>query len=286
MEAIKLYCIEKVRNSRGKITSYIMSDEKGDVGSFDKDGVIGLMRDKKYDVVNLQRDTIGRVVDKAIPNEKKIIEQITNKSNSNQENNIYDRAYGFIMKMGLVMIIEDANGRIKMTEPFDKLSNDIDIDNLQSNFERYVKNKYGVELTKLVVINTANNSKFIQYGLQYVEYTYLNTEDFTGFDVMDNFEVNYNVSHETHKVYSKVANLKGISNAFCGIIIYDIRDKMAVEWAEHQIMELNKKIKGLEASGTGGKTGRGTKGNSRVSLSKEKEVNKKSFIGMMRAFKR
>ena len=78
MEKIKLYCIKKNRDAKGSVVEWVMSDELGDTGRFDRKGVVALLKDKKYDVVNLQLDKLKRVVDKAVPNEKATVGSIAN----------------------------------------------------------------------------------------------------------------------------------------------------------------------------------------------------------------
>lgn len=88
MEKIKLYCINKLHNNKGKVISYELGDEYGDTSIFDKAGVIGLIKDDRYDVTNLQLDKLGRLVDKAATNwlnESKIVEQINKRSNKYKE---------------------------------------------------------------------------------------------------------------------------------------------------------------------------------------------------------
>ena len=268
MSKIKLYCINKVRNSNGKIVEYVIGDEYGDTGNFDKDGVIGLIKDAKYDLTNLQLDSLGRLVDKAIPNESKLVEQINKRSQSKDIYVIFDRAYGFIQKMGLVMIVRDSNGNVKLTEPFDNLPNTINIDELMNNFENYISKKYGIQLTKLDVTNINDNSRFVQYGLQYVEYTYLNDQDFKKIDNIKNFKIACNVSSETHQMCKKVND----NDDFLGVIVYDKRDKAATDWANTRLKELEKATSKFKSNGKGktptkkGKTTSKKKDNSIMSL--------------------
>ena len=248
MEAIKLYCIQKVRNPSGTIVEYIMSDELGDKGSFDRKGVVQLIRDRKYNVVNLQLDKLGRVVDKAIPNEAKIVDGISKRSQSNSTEAIFDRAYGFIQKMGMVMIVRDAAGHVKLTEPFDSLQGNINIDELQKRFEQYVLDKYHTALTKIDILNTADGSRFIQYGKEYVEYSILNTEDFKKIDSVKNFRFSCHADTKIHKCKRKVDRVfdkktgKVFDDAFLGVIVYDGNCKDAVNWAQKRLKDLDRKV--------------------------------------------
>lgn len=259
METINIYCLEKHRNRSGLIIEYIMSDEHGDKGSFDRQGVKQLIKDKKYNVVNLQLDRLGRVVDKAVQNEAKTIQDISTRSKASGIEAVFDKAYGFIQKMGMVMIVRDAAGHVKLTEPFDCLSGreNLDIDKLQVRFEEYVLAKYHTKLTKIDVTNTCDNSRFIQYGKEYVEYTILNTQDFKKIESNQNIKIKYNADKNEFKGKVKVDRImnpktgKVIDDAFLGIILYDKRNKQAADWAQKRMNEIEKKVarfkRGLKA---------------------------------------
>lgn len=269
MEKTKLYCLEKIRNSRGNVVEYVMGDEHGDTGNFDRDGVIGLLKDKKYNVMNLQLDSLNRVVDKAMEKEANIIEKIKQHSKSNDLQSIFDRAYGFILKNGMVMICQRGKS-IKLTEPFDMLKGQINIDVLQYDFETYVKAKYGFVPTKLEVVNVGKNFRYIMYGKEYVDSTIMDKEGFfCGVDSISNFKINYNVNEKDYQVYKRVGKLKNVENAFCGIIIHDKRNKMAADWADQQIKKLDKHIDKMT-------TGSGSSSNSK----------KGNFIQVLNRFKK
>lgn len=250
MEKIKLYCIKKNRDAKGSVVEWVMSDELGDTGRFDRKGVVALLKDKKYDVVNLQLDKLKRVVDKAVPNEKAAVGSIAKKK-SNDITAIFDRAYGFIKKNGMVMLIKRPNGSIKYTEPFDKVQGKIGFEELQEKFESYLADKYGVELTKLVVEHPADKSVFIQYGLEYVEYTILNTKDFKTLDSFGNFNIRCSAgdnNHKGHKCVSTVVDKKTgrtVEDALLGVMFYDTACKEAVDWMGQRVNEIEKRSAGM-----------------------------------------
>ena len=153
MSAIKVFCIEKHRNASGAIVEYVMGDKLGDTMTFDRKEIKKLIKDKKYDVVNLQIDSLGRVVDKEVKDEKAAIDSITKKSKSTNLEDIFDAGYGFLLKSGLIMIIRRPSGKIALTEPFDRIQGNIDIEKLQSQFESFVMKKYNTRMLKIDALN-------------------------------------------------------------------------------------------------------------------------------------
>ena len=56
MKAIKIFCLEKRRDRSGLITEYVVRSKNGETQVLDRTGVVKLLKDKKYNVVNLQLD--------------------------------------------------------------------------------------------------------------------------------------------------------------------------------------------------------------------------------------
>ena len=102
MDKIKVYCVHKVRDGSGNIKKWIMGDMYGDKMDFNREEIKKLLKDKKYDVVNLQISADGKIVDKAVPEEKSVIDRINRLSKSNNIYEIFDGAYGVMQKMGLI----------------------------------------------------------------------------------------------------------------------------------------------------------------------------------------
>lgn len=240
MSAIKVFCIEKHRNSSGAIVEYVMGDKLGDTMTFDRKEIKKLIKDKKYDVVNLQIDSLGRVVDKEMKDEKATIDGINNKSKSNNINDVFDRAYGWLMKQGDIIIICKPSGQVVMTEPFDKLDSKTDVDKLQAAFEGYVAKKYNARLLKIDAKNNRTNRRYICYGIGYVE-------DFPSPEEIRDAE---SVSHYTIKCTGasgrkRVVKIKSksgeiINDAYLGTILYDENNQEAVEWAKKRMRDLEK----------------------------------------------
>ena len=69
-DKIKVYCINKVRNSRGVINEYVIRDQSGNACSLKRSDMAKMLKNKQYEVVNLQLDSLGRIVDKAVTEEK------------------------------------------------------------------------------------------------------------------------------------------------------------------------------------------------------------------------
>ena len=70
MAKVKEQCIEKTRDRAGNITQYVMKDENGKVDYLNRDQMLKMLKNKNYEVVNLQIDKAGRIVDKAVELEK------------------------------------------------------------------------------------------------------------------------------------------------------------------------------------------------------------------------
>lgn len=247
MVAIKLYCLEKHRDKNGAVIEYLMGDERGDTGCFDRKGVIALIKDKKYDVVNLQVDKLGRVVDKEMKDEKAIVNNINKLSKSTNINDIFDTGYGFLMKMGMIIIIRKSNGQIEMTEPFDRIKTNVDIDKLMVQFERFVMEKYNTKMLKIDSTNNRTGRRYIVYGIGYAE-------DYPSSEEIRNAE---SVSHYTIKCQGdkgkriigrkKIKSGEIIDDAYLGTILLDTRNQEAVAWAKKRVSELEKHLIGKKS---------------------------------------
>lgn len=244
MDKIKVYCVHKVRDGSGNIKKWIMGDMYGDKMDFNREEIKKLLKDKKYDVVNLQISADGKIVDKAVPEEKSVIDRINRLSKSNNIYEIFDGAYGVMQKMGLITIMRNPNGKVKMTGPFERLNPSINIDELTAQFESYIMNKFHTSLLKVDSINNRTGRRYIQYGIGY-------TEDYPCPDEIRDAE---SVSHYTikcnapngKKVIGRFKTKSGqiIEDAYLGTIAYDSNNKEAVEWANKRIKELESHLLG------------------------------------------
>lgn len=244
MEAIKLYCLQKRRNASGAIVEYVMGDMKGDTGCFDRKGVIALIKDKKYDVVNLQLDRLGRVVDKEVKDEKNIVSNINRLSKSTNIEDIFDAGYGFLLKMGLIMIIRKPNGKIVLTEPFDRIKGNVDIDKLQSQFESFVMQKYNTKMLKIDTLNNRTGRRYVVYGIGYAE-DYPCPEEIRDAESVSHYTIK--CQGETGKKIigrKKIKSGEIIDDAYLGTILLDTRNKEAVAWAKKRVSELEKHLIG------------------------------------------
>lgn len=246
-------CIDKKRDAKGRIVGYVMCDPYGDKGCFDRAGVIQLMKDPKYEVINLQVDKLGRVVNKVIPYERELINNLSNKSENNSLEEVFNRAYGFIQKMGMVTICVKGNKK-KFSEPFDKLDTNINIEKLTSDFEEFLIKKYNFRPTKLMITNQARGYQYIMYGKEYVDSSLLHPEDiFCGVYSVKEYEIKQNKG-PLYKMEIKTGSIKDkktgyvVNDAFCGAFVFDTKNKQACDWALHKMNELDKEVKKMNRS--------------------------------------
>lgn len=244
MEAIKLYCLQKRRNASGAIVEYVMGDMKGDTGCFDRKGVIALIKDKKYDVVNLQLDRLGRVVDKEVKDEKNIVSNINRLSKSTNIEDIFDAGYGFLLKMGLIMIIRKSNGKIVLTEPFDRIKGNVDIDKLQSQFESFVMQKYNTKMLKIDTLNNRTGRRYVVYGIGYAE-DYPCPEEIRDAESVKNYTIKCQ-GDKGKKIIGRKRVKSGeiIDDAYLGTVLLDVSNQEAVVWAKKRVSELEKHLIG------------------------------------------
>ena len=247
MAAIKLYCLEKHRDKNGAVIEYLMGVERGDTGCFDRKGVIALIKDKKYDVVNLQVDKLGRVVDKEIKDEKSIVNNINKLSKSTNINDIFDTGYGFLMKMGMIIIIRKPNGQIEMTEPFDRIKTNVDIDKLMAQFERFVMEKYNTKMLKIDTTNNRTGRRYIVYGIGYAE-DYPSSEEIRNAESVSHFTIKCQ-GDKGKKIIGrkKIKSGEIIDDAYLGTILLDTRNQEAVAWAKKRVSELEKHLIGKKS---------------------------------------
>lgn len=263
--AVNVYCIDKIRKGNA-IVEYVMSDESGNTCNFNRKKMLELLKDKSYNVMNLQLASDGRIVDKAVENEKQTINKINQRSESTDSNTIFERAYTmFKHKQMIVEVIQD--GRVLLLDaPFNMLGtiNASNIDEFNQAFEQYLHSKYGYHPSKLEVVNKENNWRFVMYGDQYLECTIMHQKNyFPGVTNAKSFSVTSNVDTSRFVVHKKAADIydnntgRIVENAFCGVIVYDKTHKEASDWAQKQIAELDQKANALSK-----KVNRPTFGNS------------------------
>ena len=141
--ALNVYCIEKIRNSAGSITEYVMSDESGNVCSFNRRGMMDLLKSKSYNVMNLQLSSDGRIVDKAMKNEQQILKRINRRSESTDLEVIFERAYTMFQHRQMVVTVIQDNRIVLLDAPFNMLGSltSSNIDQFFNHFELYLLNK-------------------------------------------------------------------------------------------------------------------------------------------------
>ena len=244
MEAIKLYCLQKRRNASGAVVEYVMGDKMGDTGCFDRKGVVELIKDKKYDVVNLQIDKLGRVVDKEVKDEKNIISNIDRLSKSTNINDIFATAYSSLLKMSMIIIIRKPNGQIVMTEPFDRIKGNVDIDKLQAEFEKFVREKYNTKMLKIDVLNNRTGRRYVVYGIGYAE-DYPCPEEIRDAESVKHYTIKCQGESGKRVIgRKKIKTGEIIDDAYLGTILLDTRNKEAVAWAKKRVNELEKHLIG------------------------------------------
>lgn len=263
--AVNVYCIEKIRNGNA-IVEYVMSDESGNTCNFNRKKMLELLKDKSYNVMNLQIDSAGRIVDKAVKNEQQTLNKINRRSESTDLQDIFDRAYSMFQHRQMIVTVIQNNRILLLDAPFNMLGslNASNIDQFLNQFEVYMMQKYGYSPAKLEVRNNENNWRYIMYGEQYLECTLLHRKNyFPGISNIQSFNIASNVDTNRYGVHKKAANIydsnsgKVVENAFVGVIVYDKTNKEASDWAQKQIAELDKKAEALSK-----KVNRPTFGNS------------------------
>ncbi|MBR4981944.1 MAG: hypothetical protein IKY94_05240 [Lachnospiraceae bacterium] len=252
--ALNVYCIEKIRNSAGSIVEYVMSDESGNVCNFKRKGMLDLLNNRSYNVMNLQLSSDGRIVDKTMKNEQQTLSKINRRSESTDLEVIFERAYNMFQHKQMVVTVIQDNRIVLLDAPFNMLGSltASNIDQFLNHFELYMMNKYHYTPAKLEVVNTANNWKYIMYGDQYLECTLMHRKNyFPGISNIQCFRMSSNVDTNRYAIHKKVANIydsntgRVVENAFVGVIVYDKTHKEAAEWASKQIAELDKKAEAL-----------------------------------------
>ncbi len=282
MAKIEVYCIEKHRDRNGAITEYVMGDKLGDTMTFDRKGVIKLIKDKKYDVVNLQIDAAGRVVDKEYKNDAQI-KAIQNKSKATDINTVFDIAYGSLMKMGLLMLIHNPNGSVVMTEPFDRLKGITDIEKLGQQFENYVMSKYNTKMLKIDSLNNQTHRRYICYGIGYVE-DYPCEEEIRDAISVKSYTLKCSAP-AGKKVVGPKKSKQGvvIEDAYIGAVAYDPNNAEAVDWAKKRVAELEKYLLKRPANGNvtvkANVNNGGNQGQRKVNLNKSEPVNEYKIRG-------
>lgn len=286
-EKIRVYCIEKHHNKSGAITEYILGDEFGNTSVLTRKDMVATLRDRNYEVMNLQLDKLGRIVEKAVPTETKAINEINKRIDATDISSIFDKAYGLIKHRQMPTIAIHNNEIVRLDEPFDKLA-DINIKNIDEfliKFEDYLASKYKFKPTKLEIINGAKGWRYIQYGEQYLECTITNEDKYyPGISSSELFRVNMHSNSNLYRTFKRTGNIadetgKIVENALCGIIVYDLNNEDAKEWAHKRVEELDAKINSLSKPNKLSKQGSQSKPN-------RANTSKNPLVGMMKMFDR
>ena len=300
VEAIKVYCTGKVKNNRGQVIEYQLINEQGTTAVFDKKHMQQLLIDGRYDVMNLQIDTLGRIVDKALPKEAETLARIKNKSKVSDKISIFEDAYNFITRNnGMVMILHHKDYD-EMTEPFDRFKNVSNISILEKEFETYLLQKHSFKPTKIKITNASQNYVYIIWSTAYADVSLLDSENsFVKFDSVYNFNITCQFNSNTIDKYQKVATVydestgKIVENAFCGIVVYDRNNDEAVDYAQENIKKIEKAVKAI--SRTASNRNNSTAGitlaksisnnsNSRVTLAKSNNVSPNKLNNIRKTF--
>lgn len=309
-EAIKVYCTGKIRNNRGQVIEYKLININGNTAVFDKKHMAQLLRDGRYDVMNLQLDTLGRIVDKAIPKEKETIARLQNKSQVSDKSAVFEDAYNFMTRNnGTIMILHHKNYS-EMTEPFNRLQNINDIREFEREFENFLMQRHNFRPTKIIITNQSQDYLYIIWSTAYADVSLLDNDNFfVKFDNINHFNISCQYYSNTCETYKKVATIQNkntgqvVEDAFCGIVVYDRNNGEAVDFAQENIKKIEAAVKSISKTvpnknnntGTGGimldkmnnNPSRVTlvKNNNTVSLDKT-DKKKRGFFGLFNMFKR
>lgn len=262
-DKIKVYCVGKEKDKHGRVVAYNLINNYGIHGQFDRNYMLEMLSENStsyYECLNLQLDSLGRIVDKAIPNEKEVLNKLEKLSKVTDKDTIFEQAYFFTVNDGNYISCLFHNGKIDTAEPFDRIPN-INIHALEKEFEEYMLHKHNYKPTKIKIVDRANNYEYIVWGSAYVDSTLLDKEYFVGCKSINDLEIACNYDKNTHEVYKKTATVKDpktgkvIENAFIGLIIYDKNHEGAVNFAKDNIAEIEKQMKKISKSSlSGGKS--------------------------------
>lgn len=291
MEKEKLMCIRKEKDASGNNVGWILADRYGNTNHYDRKEITKELKNKKFDIVNLQISSDGKIVDKAIPHENEEINKITAKGKSNNITDIFDAAYGMLIKQCNITITRKPNGEVVMTEPFDRIPKGINIDRLSVDFENYIHNKYNAKLLKIDVLNRRTGRRYIHYGIGYVEDFPCDAE-IKNAETVSNYAIKCN-SNNGKKIVGKMKNKSGqiTNDAYLGTIAYDETNAEAVKWAKKRTAELEKYLYREDKAGTTANSNKGSKqGNTKKSTTNKKNTKngktsfKEKFKNFIRRF--
>lgn len=318
--AIKTYCKEKIRNWRGAITGYKLITEYGEEKVFNREETINLLKDSRYEIMNLQLDTMGRIVDKAIAKEKESINKLINNQKSTDKQIVFEDCYKYmIMNYGTVIIYKYGNF-LFMSSPLDRLrkSNNIcgfnNIDELEREFETYLLQRHNFKASKMKIINQYKDFVYIVWSTDCIKsyhsnFKYIEDDKDESiardkvllYDNINNFNITYQVNFNNPEKYMKVATIydpatgRVVENAFCGAIVYNKNVEEAVDVSKDDIEEIEETVKKLSRQVTkkNNNTGKVTlaKSNNNSSVSLAKPDNRKrgffrKIIDFFNMFKR
>lgn len=219
---IKLFCTDKLKKG-GVTVTYMFIDEVGKTYTLSRAETIALLKDKNYEVLNIQLDSIGRIVYKGEDLEK-------NKQSQEAElNSIFELALN-MFKEDFIMTLIYENNQIKyLDDPIGRISF-VSHDNILTilkKFEDYVRQS-NRDLAKLEIVNEEKNWRYITYGNVYLECTFANIperypviDDINKFKIYTNVDKNrFDVIKRTMPLYDPKTN-RFYENALAGIFVYD-----------------------------------------------------------------
>lgn len=232
---IKLFCTDKLKKG-GVTVSYMFIDETGKTYTLSRAETIALLKDKNYEVLNLQIDSIGRIVYKGEALEK-------NKQNQEAElTSIFELALNMFKENKIMTLIYENNQIKYLDDPIGRVSF-VSHDNILTilkKFEDYVR-KSNRDLAKLEIVNEEKNWRYITYGSVYLECTFANISDrYPVIDDINKFKIYTNVDKKRFDVIKRTMPLfdpkinRFYENALAGIFVYDKANRDASIYAIEQ----------------------------------------------------
>lgn len=232
---IKLFCTDKLKKG-GVTVSYVFIDEAGKTYTLSRAETIALLKDKNYEVLNLQLDSIGRIVYKGESLEK-------NKQNQEAElTSIFELALNMFKENQMMTLIYENNQIKYLEDPIGRVSfvSHENILTILKKFEDYVK-KSNRDLAKLEIVNEEKNWRYITYGNVYLECTFANiSERYPVIDDINKFKIYTNVDKNRFDVIKRTMplydpkNNRFYENALAGIFVYDKGNRDASMYAIEQ----------------------------------------------------
>lgn len=251
VEKKKAYCINKIRDNKGNVIEYVLVNEYGTKAIFDKKHMAMELRNKnaECEILNLQIDSLGRIVDKAVP--KETIEKFKNHSKVTNKQAIFEDAYNAMVRDNIMVMIRYSNKTLGLTEPFNRLQG-ININNvevLEKEFENYLLQKHNYKASKLKFVNKSKEFMFIVWSTDYLDSYQFHLNNPLEYDNINNFTITYKPNSNNFEKYQKVATVydkltgRVVENAFCGLVAYNKANADAVDFAKQNIRSIENEVR-------------------------------------------